>query len=305
MRKRNGFLHELKKTRTLFIMIAPVLIYYFIFWYLPIGGVYLAFTRYSYSGGIFGSEFIGLRNFKYLLPNLFSITKNTILYNLAFIITSTVCQIGVAVFISELPGRIFKKTSQTLMFLPYFCSFVLIGSFVYNIFNYEYGALNSLLIQLNIAPVDVYSKTGVWPYILVLFFIWKNIGMGSVIYLAVITNIDARLYEAAKIDGANIFKQLWHITLPMLKPTFIILLLLNLSRIMRGQFDLFYQIIGDNALLFKTTDIIDTFVFRSLVYNFNIGMSSAAGLYQSVVGFIIILVVNFVTKKIDEDYALF
>lgn len=303
--KHPGFFHEVVKNRTLFLMVLPVLVYYFIFYYLPIGGVYLAFTRFNYNGGIFGSPFIGLTNFKFLLPNLYIITRNTILYNLAFIIIGSVCQIAAAIFISEIPGRLFKRTTQSMLFLPYFTSYVLVGAFVYNIFNYEFGTLNTILRQLHAAPVDVYSNTGIWKYLLVVFYIWKNIGVGTVIYLAALMNIDVQFYEAAKIDGASFFQQIRYITLPLLKPTFMILLLLSVSTIMKGQFDLFYQIIGNNSILFKTTDIIDTYVFRSMVMNFDIGMSSAAGLYQSFFGFLIILVVNFIAKKVNEDYALF
>jgi putative aldouronate transport system permease protein len=300
-----GFFHEIVKNRVLFLMVLPVLLYYFIFYYLPIGGIYLAFTRFNYDGGIFGSPFIGLTNFKFLLPNLYIITRNTILYNLAFIVIGSVCQIAAAIFISEIPGRIFKRTTQSMLFLPYFTSYVLVGAFVYNIFNYEFGTLNTILRQIHAAPVDVYSNTNVWKYLLVVFYIWKNIGVGTVIYLASLMNIDVQFYEAAKIDGASFFQQIRYITLPLLKPTFMILLLLSVSTIMKGQFDLFYQIIGNNSILFKTTDIIDTYVFRSLLMNFDIGMSSAAGLYQSFFGFLIILAVNFIARKVNEDYALF
>jgi putative aldouronate transport system permease protein len=305
LHKHKGFFYELKKNKILFLMLLPVLVYYFIFYYLPIGGIYLAFTRFNYDGGIFGSPFIGFQNFKFLLSNLFAITRNTVSYNLVFIIVGTVCQISLAIFISELPGRFFKKIGQTVLFFPYFTSFVLVGAFVYNIFNFEYGTLNTLLKELHMGLVDVYSNVGIWKYILVIFYVWKNAGVGTVIYLATITNIDSQFYEASKIDGANIFQEIRHITLPLLKPTFIIMLLLSISTIMRGQFDLFYQIIGDNSMLFKSTDIIDTYVFRSLVNSFDIGMSSAAGLYQSFLGFLIIMAVNFTVKKINNEYALF
>jgi putative aldouronate transport system permease protein len=271
------------------------------------GGVYLAFTKYNYVDGIFGSPFVGMDNFRflYISGNLFNITKNTVLYNIAFLLTGNLCQIAVAIFISEIPGRLFKKVSQSLMFLPYFVSFVLVGLVVYNILNYETGLLNTILKSLNFEPIDVYGNVGAWKYILVLFNIWKGIGYGSVIYLAAIMGIDREMYEAATIDSANIFQQIRYITLPMLKPTFIVLVLLQLGNILRGQFELFYQIIGSNGTLYKATDIIDTYVFRALVNSFDIGMGTAVGLYQSFFGFVLIMTVNTIVKKVSPDYALF
>ena len=306
-RRKHPFLHELCRNRVLFIMLLPAILYFLIFRYLPMFGVYLAFTRYNYIDGMFGSPFVGMDNFRFLYISgaLFNITKNTVLYNIAFLITGNAAQILVAIFISEIPGRIYKKTTQSLMFLPYFVSFVLVGLVVYNLLNYETGALNSALRSLGLEPVDVYGNVGAWKYILVLFNIWKGIGYGSVIYLAAIMGIDREIYEAARIDSANIFQQTRFITLPMLKPTFIILVLLQLGNILRGQFELFYQIVGSNGTLYKATDIIDTYVFRALVNTFDIGMGTAAGLYQSFFGFVLIMLVNTIVKKVNSDYALF
>ena len=305
--KRNGFFYELKKNKVLFIMLIPAALFFLLFHYIPMFGVYLAFTKFNYIGGIFGSPFVGLENFKFLYISgaLFNITKNTILYNLAFIIFGTLSQIIIAIFISEIPGKLYKKTAQSIMFLPYFVSYVLLGLFVYNLLGYEFGVLNTLLKSVNLEPIDAYANTGAWKYILVLLYIWKNVGYGSVIYLSAIMGISSELYESAKIDGANIFKQIRYITLPLLKPTFIILFLLQLGHILRGQFELFYQIVGTNGTLYKSTDIIDTYVFRSLVTTFDIGMGTAVGLYQSLFGFILILTVNFVIKKYNDEYALF
>lgn len=308
MYKRKGLIHEVSKNKTMFLMLAPAVVFFFIICYIPMAGAYMAFTRYNIVKGIFGSQFIGLENFKFLYISgvLFKITKNTVLYNLAFIFIGAATQIAAAIFISELPGRIFKKTSQSIMFLPYFVSFVLIGSFIYQIFNYEYGTLNNILKSFGLEPVDVYSNTGVWKYIITFFQVWKNIGYGMVIYLAAIMGISSEYYEAAEIDGADIFKQIRYITLPMLKPTFIILFLFAIGNILKGQFELFYQIIGSNGILYDATDIIDTYVFRSLLGSgFDYGLASAAGLYQSLFGFALIMLVNVVIKKINPDYALF
>ena len=304
---KQGFFHELKKNRILFLMLTPAILYFLIFRYIPMGGIYLAFTRFNYVDGIFGSPFVGMNNFRFLYISgaLWTITRNTILYNIAFLIVGNVCQIAVAIFISEIVGRYFKKITQTLMFLPYFVSFVLVGLIVYSILNYETGLLNSMIKPLGFEPVDIYGNITAWPFILVMFNTWKGLGYGSVIYLAAIMGIDREMYEAAKIDGASIFKQIRYITLPMLKPTFIILVLLQLGNILRGQFELFYQIVGNNGTLFRVTDIIDTYVFRALVNNFDIGMGTAVGLYLSFFGFILIMTVNWIVKKVAPDYALF
>jgi len=306
-KKKRGFLFELKKNKILFIMLIPAFLYFLIFRYAPMAGVYLAFNKYNYIDGIFKSPFVGMDNFRFLYISgaLFNITKNTVLYNIAFLITGNICQIAVAIFISEIPGRYFKKTSQSLMFLPYFVSYVLVGLVVYNILNYETGLLNSILVSLGFDRVDMYANVGAWKYILVMFNIWKGIGYGSVIYLAAIMGIDREMYEAAKIDSANIFQQTRYITLPMIKPTFIILVLLQLGNILRGQFELFYQIIGSNGTLYRATDIIDTYVFRALINAFDIGMGTAVGLYQSFFGFLLIMTVNTIVKKVSPEYALF
>ena len=256
----------------------------------------MAFTQYNIRDGIFGSKFVGLDNFKFLYQNLLSMTKTTILYNLVFIVLGYIFELGLAIIFSELACKIYKKVCQSFLFLPYFISYVIIGAFVYNIFNYEYGSMNSILTMLGM---------GVWKYIITAFYLWKNIGVGTVIYLAAITNIDQSLYEAARIDGANIFQEIRYITIPHIVPTMITLGLLKLSSILKGQFDLFYQIVGDNGILYSATDILDTYVFRSVTKTFNVGFGTAAGLYQSLFGFLLVVIVNTVIRKVDSDYALF
>ena len=296
---------ELRKNWILFLMLFPVLLYFLIFFYIPMPGVYMAFTQYNIRDGIFGSKFVGLANFRFLYKNLLSMTRTTVLYNLAFILTGFVLELGLAIMFSELTGKIYKKTAQSFLFLPYFISYVIIGAFVYNIFNYEYGAMNSLLVSLGRERYDVYSDVGAWKYIITFFYLWKNVGVGTVIYLAAITNIDPSLYEAARIDGANILQEIRYITIPHVVPTMVTLGLLKLSSILKGQFDLFYQIVGDNGTLYAATDILDTYVFRSVAKTFNVGFGTAAGLYQSLFGFLLVLTVNAVIRKVDADYALF
>lgn len=303
----SGFIAELRKNKTLFLMIAPVLVFFVVFSYFPMVGVYYAFTNYNFDGGLFGSPFVGMQNFKFLYESgaLFSLTKNTVLYNLAFIFIGNLLQLICAIFLCELTGKWFKKTTQSIMFLPFFISFVLVGAFVFNLFNTETGVINALLKQLGMQTYDFYMNTEPWKYIIVFFNVWKGLGYGTVIYLAAIMSISDEYHEAAKIDGANIFRRIRYITIPMLVPTFILLILLSLGGILKGQFDLFYQIIGSNGMLFETTDIIDTYVYRSLAVNFDIGMGTAAGLYQSFFGFVLVMSVNWIIKKTREDYALF
>lgn len=305
--QKKGFISELNKNKVLFLMILPCLIYFVIFSYLPMVGVYYAFTKFDFNGGLFGSEFIGFKNFEFLFKSgtLGLITRNTILYNLAFIFFGTVLEIICAIFLSEIGSPWFKKISQSAMFLPHFISMVLVGVFVYNLFNVDYGVVNSFMKSIGMEPYSFYTEPGPWKYIIVSFKLWKSVGYGTVVYLAAIMGISDEYYEAATIDGANIFQQVWNITLPLLKPTIIILTLLSLGHILNGQFNLFYQIIGNNGLLYEATDIIDTYVYRSLAVNFDIGMGTAAGLFQSFFGFALIMVVNFIVKKIQPDYSIF
>jgi len=303
---KGGIIREFNRNKVLFLMVAPTLLFFIIFSYIPMVGVYYAFTKFDFDGGLFGSEFIGLKNFEFLFKSgiLWNLTKNTVLYNLAFIILGNIMQIICAIFLAQLSSKFFKKTAQSLMFLPYFLSWVLVGAFVFNLFS-DFGVINTMLKQFGLQPYDFYLQTAPWKYIIVFFNIWKGIGYGTVIYLAAIMSISDEYYEAAKIDGANIFQQIRRITLPLLMPTFILLILFSLGGIMKGQFDLFYQIIGNNGMLYDVTDIIDTYVFRSLTVNFDIGMGTAAGLYQSFFGFVIIMLVNYIIKKTREEYALF
>jgi putative aldouronate transport system permease protein len=307
MVKRRGFLYELMTNKIMFLMLLPTLIFFFINSYIPMVGIYYAFTRFDFNAGLFGSPFVGLDNFSFLWKSgiLMKLTLNTLGYNLAFILFGNGFAIFCAVLLSEIRSAWFKKIAQSVMFLPYFISFVILSVIVYNLFNYESGFLNTTLKELSSNPVDVYNTPWAWVFLIILFYLWKNLGYSMVIYLAAITGISEEYYEAAKIDGANIFQRVWHITIPMLKPTFVVLLLFSLGSIMKGQFDLFYQLIGNNGILFNATDIIDTYVYRSLKVTFDVGMATAAGLYQSLFGFILIISVNYIIRKINDDYALF
>lgn len=302
-----SFIQEFKKNRALFLMITPMVILVFILLYLPMSGLVLAFKSYRFDRGVFGSAWNGFENFRYLFSSGtgWLITKNTILYNVMNLITSQALAIIVAIGITEMKGKYFKKISQSVIFLPYFISWVIVGTFVYNLFNFETGLINSIMQYFGYDAVNFYSMPGVWPIIICMFNAWKWCGYNSVIYIAAITGVDVECYEASEIDGANVFQRIRYITLPCIKPTVIIMLLLQVGRILRGDFEMFYQIVGNNGQLFNATDVIDTYVFRSLMQNSNLGMTAAATFYQSILCFVIIMVVNQVVKKIDKDLSLF
>lgn len=301
------FFKQLMRHKLLLLMLLPALVYVILFAYLPMFGVVLAFKDFNYLDGIFGSKWAGLDNFKFLFISnkLWPLTRNTLLYNLAFITIGMVFEVGFAILINELSNKVFKKISQTFMFLPYFISWVVVAAIVQAFFSFEYGIVNSFLEGVGLSRVNIYSNAGVWPFLLVFFRIWKQTGYGTVVYLASVTGIDQGIYEAAEIDGANVWQRIRHITLPCLKPTMVIMFLLAVGQIFRADFGLFYQLVGSNAQLLEVADILDLFIYRALLTNNDIGMSSAAGLYQSILCFITIISVNGIIKKIDPEYSLF
>ena len=305
--KLTSFLLTLKKNRILLLMLLPAILYFFIFNYIPMGGTILAFKNYNFRDGILGSPWVGFDNFKYFFISgqAWIVTRNTILYNLGFITVNTILQMGLAILIAEIGGKYFKKLTQTAMFLPYFISWVVVGIIAYNMLNLENGTINSLIVKLGGEKFNFYTSTAVWPFILIFVSAWKNVGYGTVLYLAAIMGIDRETYEAAKIDGANIFQRIFKVTIPSLVPTMIILTLLAIGNIFRGDFQMFYQIIGNNGPLFNATDVIDTFTFRSLIQSGEVGMSAASCLYQSVFCFVTIMITNYLVKRYDNDYSLF
>lgn len=304
---KKGFLYEINKNRILYAMFLPAALFFIIFVYAPLPGIVVAFKEFNYKDGIYMSPWNNFSNFKFLINSgtALTVVKNTVFYNLIFLAAYTFFSVVTAIFIAEMTGKLFKKITQTFMFLPYFISWVTVTALMYNIFGYEYGAVNGVLRSMGMEGWDIYSNPGNWTLILPILYVWKWIGFGSVLYLSSIMGIDHECYESATIDGANLYHRVWYITLPMLKPTVVILILLGIGRIMRGEFDMFYQLIGNNGMLFDKTDIIDTLVFRSLVGVHDFGMASAAGFMQSIACFVIIMVVNGLVKKYDKDYALF
>lgn len=305
--KHKTFLEKVWENRIMVLMLLPATVFTVLFSYVPMAGIIVAFKDYQNRLGIWGSPWAGLNNFKYLVVSdkLWSLTRNTMLYNLAFIVLGMVCEIGLAIIISELPLARLKKTFQSFTFLPFFISWVVAASIVLNIFGYENGVINTMLTSIGSERVNIYGDPAQFPFVLILIRLWKNTGYGAIIYLASITGMDQQMLEAAEIDGANIFQRIWHITIAHIRPTMVIMLLLAIGQIFRGDFGMFYQIVGRSQLLIEVSDIIDTFVYRSLINSPNTGMAAAAGLYQSVLCFITILIANHVVKKIEPDYTLF
>ncbi len=305
--KSHGFLKTAKKNRTLLLMLLPSALLIFIFSYLPMGGLVMAFERFNYADGIFGSPWVGFENFKFFFESgkAWTVTRNTALYNVAFIAINTTLEVFFAIVLSEMAGKWLKKLTQSIIFLPYFISWVVVGSIAYSLLSYETGTLNGVLSGMGIDPVNFYGEPGWWPFIIVMFSAWKGVGYGVVVYLAAILGVDNSLYEAAAIDGANIFQRIRYITIPSIRPTVITMTLLALGKIFRGNLDLFYQLVGQNGMLFDTTDVIDTYVFRMTISATDVGQTVAIGFYQSVLCFITIIIANWIVKKKDENYALF
>ncbi|MCD7806567.1 MAG: ABC transporter permease subunit, partial [Lachnospiraceae bacterium] len=257
---RLPFLKVVKRHWLLLLMLLPAVIYVIIFSYVPMTGIVLAFKKYNYQGGIYFSPWNGLSNFKALLISgkLGMVTRNTILYNIAFITLGVITEMGAAILLNEIGAKVFKKVSQSFMFLPYFVSWVVVGAIVYNLFNYERGVVNSVLVSLGLDRFDLYNTPLAWPFLLTLLKIWKQTGYGSVVYLAAITSMDQEMFEAASLDGANAWQKIRYLTIPSLKPTMMTLVLLAIGNIFRGDFGLFYQTVKSSSLLTPVTDVIDT-----------------------------------------------
>ena len=306
-KKKNGFLKKLHKYRVYLLMLSPAVIYTLIFAYYPMTGVVMAFKKYNYAGGIWGSPWNGLDNFAFFFKSGQAglVTRNTVLYNLAFILIGTFVQVAVAVFLTEIRGKRFRKVSQSMMFLPYFISWVIVGVMAFNIFSSDYGFINRLITMFGGEKISFYTTPQCWPFILIFFNVWKGVGYGSVMYLAAIMGIDTSVYEAAAIDGVNVFQRIFKVTIPMIMPTMVILLLMSVGGIFKGNFDLFYNLVGNNGLLYNYTDVIDTLAMRALISSNDFGMSAAIGLFQSVLCFVTVTIVNKLVSLYDRDYALF
>lgn len=306
-RTRSTIWKSAKDSRILLLMCLPAIVFFLVFSYGPLPGVWIAFTNFNYNDGIFGSPFVGFKNFEFLLKSgqLWVLTRNTLLYNVAFIVLGNILQIAIAIMFNEVRLKYFKKVTQGVLFLPYFISVVLIGVIAFNLLNYDTGALNALITATGGDPIKIYSTAGIWPIIIIIVYLWQSTGYGSIVYFAAIMGIDKGLFEAAAIDGASAWQRIRYVILPSLKPTFIILFLFAMGGIMYGNFGLFWNLVGNNAALFQTTDVIETSVYRMVMSQNNFTTSTAVGLYQSLFGFAIVMTANWIVRRMNKDYALF
>lgn len=295
-----------KDNTALFILVIPAVLYFIIFHYLPMLGVVLAFKDYRYDLGIFGSAWSGFSNFEFFIRSQDAgrVLRNTVGYGFIFIVVNTALATGIALLLFEIKNKLALKYYQTTLILPRFLSWIIVGYLTYALLSPTYGVLNQILQIVGVEPIEWYTNVKYWPFILTLSEAWKSVGIGSIIYYAGLMGLDAEMYEAAKIDGAGRWRQMWSISIPSLVPLMTIMVLLSLGNIFRGDFGLFYQIPRDIGLLYPATDIIDTYVYRGLRSG-DIGMSTAVGLFQSVAGLILLLTVNGIIRKVRPENALF
>ena len=307
MLRRQSFARDFKNNRIYLLLLIPAIVYVIIFNYIPMGGAVIAFKNYNYASGIFGSAWVGLKNFRFLLISnkLWTLTRNTLAYNFAFIVIGMFLEVMFAVIINEMRSRWFKKTFQSFMFLPFFVSWVVAVSVIQTLLDYDNGLVTRIVESFGGNMTNIYTTAAPWPFLLVFFRMWKGVGYGTIIYLSAVTSIDQEMYEAADIDGANSWQKVFKVTIPNLVPTMIIMFLLSVGQIFRGDFGMFFQLVGNNGVLLETADILDLYVYRALSSGTNLGMSAAAGLYQSVLCFATIMTVNYIVKKIQPDYTLF
>ena len=305
--QRRPFIHEMKKNYTLYLMCVPGLLFMILFNFIPMPGLWMAFTKYDLLDGIFGSEFVGLENFKYFFFGTGMGPKtiwNTLYINFWGLILGLIVPITLAILFNEIQSKRFKQFTQSMMFFPYFVSWVVVGALIYGLFATDVGVVNKILVALGQDPVRWYAEPQHWKPILIIANVWKWSGYNSIVYMAAMSGFDASLYEAAKVDGASKVQQIWYLTIPMLKSTAVILTLMSVGRIFFGDFGMIYGIIGNNPVIGNEVAVIDTYVYssmRSLGYSY----STAIGLFQSVMGLILVTLCNKVAKKINEGEGLF
>lgn len=308
---KNSFLYRLKMNKELLMLTVPGTVWFLVFAYLPMFGVVLAFKNWQIHGSFFESlmksEWVWFENFEFLFKSsdMWLITRNTVLYNCVFIICGIVLPVTLAILIKEIYNKKLSKFYQTAMFLPYFLSWVVVSYCVFAFLSPDKGFLNNVITQFGGENISWYTESKFWPYIIILMSQWKGIGYGTVIYLASICGIDKSYYEAALIDGASKWKQVKYITLPLLKPIMIIMFITSVGGIFKADFGLFYQLPKNSGALYPVTNVIDTYVYRALTNLGDVGMSSAAALYQAFVGMILILITNGIIRKIDNENAFF
>lgn len=301
-----------KANKEILYLSIPGAIWFILFAYLPMPGVLIAFKRWSLSDGGFiksflQSEWVGFSNFKFLFASgdMWKVFRNTVGYNIVFIIMGIVLPIIVALMLNELRNKRFAKIYQSSMFLPYFLSWVVVSYCLYAFLNPERGLINTTLTNMGKEGISWYSNKAWWPFLIIFMSQWKGIGYNTVVYLASICGIDQTYYEAAVLDGATKLQQIKYITVPLLKPVVTILFIMSVGRIFSADFGLFYQIPMDSGALYDVTNVLDTYIYRALMSLGQIGMSSAGSLFQSAVGFLLIMLANKVVSIVDKENALF
>lgn len=305
-RRRHRRTQVFRYNSSLFLLALPAVLFFFIFCYVPMFGLIIAFKEYRYDLGILGSKFVWFQNFRYFFTSsdAWRLTRNTVLYAVTFIVTGTIFPILVSILLFELRSRIAVKFFQTVMILPRFLSWVIVGFITYIIFQPDVGVADQITQFLGLKQVGWYSAKGAWPFILVVVNLWKGIGMSSVMYYAVLVGVDESLFEAAEIDGASKLQKTRYISVPALVPLTVILLILSIGGLFRGDFGLFFQIPRDVGTLYPTTDIIDTYVYRGLRGG-NLAVTAAVGLFQSLVGLVLIVVANATVRRVSAENSLF
>lgn len=320
--KKRGFVWEMKRNAALYIMCLPALVLLVMFCYIPMGGMYMAFTKYNVVDGIFGSPFVGLQNFGYFFkgnPYAWKVIANTLILNFWGIILGTILPVSLAIFMNEIKNEPFKKLSQSAMFFPYFLSWVVVGAILYGFLTSNFrvdrntgetlmtganGVVNRLMVTFGATPVRWYAEPKYWKPIIIFLNVWKWSGYNSIVYMAAMAGFDGTLYEAATIDGASRFQQIIYLTVPMLKPNVVILTLMSIGRIFFGDTGMIWGVVGQNSTVLDAVNVIDTYVYSSM-RTMGFGFSTAIGLCQSIMGLIMICLANYAAKKINDGEGLF
>lgn len=306
MKKKKNNMYR-KRNLQLWMLALPAILLLLVFNYAPMFGIVLAFKDYKVPKGIFGSPWAGMENFKFFFESQDAtrVIRNTLGLNLLFIVAGIALGVVFALIMYEVkkPGQI--KAYQTISIIPSFISWVAVGYIVYSLLDPTKGIMNQILAMFGVEAIDWYSRAEYWPVILLIAKVWQSVGLGSIIYYAALMGVDNDLYEAADMDGANKLQKILHISIPQIVPIIIVMALLDVGKIFRADFGLFYNVTRDVGALYPTTDVIDTYVFRALMQQGNIGMASAVGLVQSVVCFVTLVTTNWIVKKISPENSLF
>jgi putative aldouronate transport system permease protein len=308
-KRMNVFGHEMRNNWQMYIMGVPAIVMFVLFNYMPMAGIIIAFKNFNFKKGIFLSPWAQplFKNFEVVVGNAqaWAAIRNTVLLNVLFIASGTIAALALAIMINEIRNKPYRRITQSLTFLPFFISWVVVGLFATFILDYDNGLINHFLASLGFQKIMFFQTPGVWPIILMVVSIWKGVGYSAVIYLATMSGFSEEYYEAARIDGASRLQEIMKITLPLLYPTVIILTLLAVGNIMRADFGMFFFTTNDIGALYPTTDVIDTFVYRGLRVTGNISISSATGMFQSVTSLFFVLVFNWIANRYQEGYGLF